>query len=72
MWKNIKQHFRQSFKVYKPLLFASLLLLFVGLIMFGSAALGVLDRNEIKFFAIIKSQFIYALLAGGKIGRAHV
>ena len=33
--------------------------------MFGSAALGVLDRNEIKFFAIIKSQFIYALLAGG-------
>ncbi len=65
MWKNIKQHFRQSFKVYKPLLFASLLLLFVGLIMFGSAALGVLDRNEIKFFAIIKSQFIYALLAGG-------
>ncbi len=65
MWKSIKQHFRQSFKVYKPLLFASLLLLFVGLIMFGSAALGVLDRNEIKFFAIIKSQFIYALLAGG-------
>lgn len=64
MWKNITQYLRQSFKVYKPLLFASLLLLSIGLIMFGSAALGVLDRNEVKFFAIIKSQFIYALLAG--------
>ncbi len=64
MWKNITQHLKQSFKVYKPLLFASLLLLVIGLIMFGSAALGVLDRNEVKFFAIVKSQFIYALLAG--------
>ena len=64
MWKNITQYIKQSLKVYKPLLFASILLLAIGLVMFGSAALGVLDRNEVKFFAIIKSQFIYALLAG--------
>ena len=32
--------------------------------MFGSASLGVLERNEVKFFSVIKSQFMYALLAG--------
>ncbi len=64
MWRKIIHHIRQSFKVYKPLLLSTLLLLGIGLIMFGSAALGVLERNEIKFFAVIKSQFIYALLAG--------
>ena len=62
--KNFLNHIKSSLKIYKPLLFSSLLLLTIGLIMFGSAALGVLERNEIKFYSIIKSQFIYALLAG--------
>lgn len=62
--KNVLNKFKSNLKVYKPLLFSSLLLLIFGLIMFGSAALGVLERNEIKFYAVIKSQFIYALLVG--------
>lgn len=64
MWRKIINYVRQSFKVYKPLLLSTVLLLAIGLIMFGSAALGVLERNEIKFYAVIKSQFIYALFAG--------
>ncbi len=62
--KNILNKFKSNLKVYKPLLISSLLLLAFGLVMFASAALGVLERNEIKFFSIIKSQFVYALLAG--------
>ena len=48
----------------KPLFFAILILLFGGLLIFGSAALGVLSVNESKFYSIIKSQFIFALLGG--------
>jgi cell division protein FtsW len=36
-----------------------------GLVVFGSAALGVLASNEVKFFAVVKTQLIYALLGGG-------
>lgn len=61
---KIKNYIRTSFAVYKPLLFVTLILLAFGLIMFGSASLGVLERNEIKFYSIVRSQFIYALLAG--------
>ena len=64
MLKKIQTYIINSFKIYKPLLYASLLLLTIGLIMFGSASLGVLERNEIKFYSIVKSQFVYALLAG--------
>lgn len=49
----------------KPLLFTVLLLLVSGLVVFGSAALGVLASNEVKFFAVVKTQLIYALLGGG-------
>lgn len=52
-------------RVDKPLLITLIILLSSGLIIFGSAALGVLASNEVKFFAIIKNQFIYALLGGG-------
>lgn len=52
-------------KVDKPLLFTIIVLLFSGLVFFGSAALGVLASNEIKFFAVVKTQLIYALLGGG-------
>jgi cell division protein FtsW len=51
-------------KVDKPLLITILILLFSGLIIFGSAALGVLSVNEAKFYAVIKTQLIYALVGG--------
>jgi cell division protein FtsW len=51
-------------KVDKPLLFTTILLLLSGLVLFGSAALGVLADNEVKFFSVIKTQLIYALLGG--------
>jgi cell division protein FtsW len=52
-------------RVDKPLLISILVLLVSGLVVFGSAALGVLASNEVKFFAVVKTQFIYALLGGG-------
>lgn len=52
-------------KIDKPLFFTVLLLLSSGLVLFGSAALGVLADNEIKFFSVIKTQLIYALVGGG-------
>lgn len=52
-------------RIDKPLLITVLILLVSGLVIFGSAALGVLASNEVKFFAIIKTQLIYALLGGG-------
>lgn len=51
-------------KVDKTLLFTTVALLLFGLIIFGSAALGVLSVNETKFFYIIKNQLIFALLGG--------
>lgn len=52
-------------RVDKPLLLTIIILLVSGLIVFGSAALGVLSVNEVKFYSIIKTQLIYALLGGG-------
>lgn len=52
-------------RVDKPLLIAIAVLLVSGLVIFGSAALGVLASNEVKFFSVIKTQLIYALLGGG-------
>jgi cell division protein FtsW len=51
-------------KVDKVLLTTTILLLLFGLIIFGSAALGVLAVNEVKFYSIIKTQLIYALIGG--------
>lgn len=48
----------------KPLFFAIIALVFSGLLIFGSAALGVLSVNEVKFYSVVKSQFIFALLGG--------
>ncbi len=50
--------------VDKPLFFTSIVLLISGLIIFGSASLGVLATNEVKFFAVVKTQLVYALLGG--------
>lgn len=52
-------------RVDRPLFFTSVVLLVTGLVIFGSAALGVLASNEIKFFAVVKTQFVYALIGGG-------
>jgi cell division protein FtsW len=52
-------------RVDKILFFSTIILLVSGLIIFGSAALGVLASNEVKFFSILKTQLIYALLGGG-------
>jgi DNA polymerase III sliding clamp (beta) subunit (PCNA family) len=41
-------------RVDKPLLISIIVLLLGGLIIFGSAALGVLAVNEVKFYAVIK------------------
>jgi cell division protein FtsW len=51
-------------KVDKPLLTVTAILLVFGLVIFGSAALGVLAVNEAKFYAVIKTQLIYALIGG--------
>ena len=52
-------------KVDKVLLITIAILLVSGLIIFGSAALGVLSVNEMKFYSVIKMQLIYALVGGG-------
>lgn len=53
------------FKRVDVTLFVSVIVLLAfGLIMFGSAALGVLSSNEVKFYAIIENQLIFALIGG--------
>lgn len=51
-------------RVDKTLLTTIGILLICGLVIFGSAALGVLAVNEVKFYAVIKTQLIYALIGG--------
>lgn len=51
-------------RVDKSLLIVTTILLVCGLVVFGSAALGVLAVNEVKFYAVIKTQLVYALLGG--------
>ena len=51
-------------RVDKQLLITILILLVGGLVIFGSAALGVLAVNEAKFYAVIKTQLVYALIGG--------
>ncbi|MFA5131951.1 MAG: FtsW/RodA/SpoVE family cell cycle protein [Candidatus Paceibacterota bacterium] len=51
-------------RVDKTLFVTIIILLLGGLVIFGSAALGVLAVNEVKFYAVIKTQLIYALVGG--------
>lgn len=51
-------------RVDKPLLITIIILLAFGLVIFGSAALGVLAVNEAKFYSVIKTQLVYALIGG--------
>ncbi len=39
-------------------------LVFIGVVMFTSASLGILARNEAKFYGVISNQFIFGLLGG--------
>lgn len=41
-----------------------LIILVFGLFMFGSAALGVLAKHEVKFYNVIINQFVFALAGG--------
>lgn len=51
-------------RVDKTLFLSIIILLVSGLVIFGSAALGVLAVNEVKFFSVMKNQLIYALVGG--------
>jgi cell division protein FtsW len=52
-------------KVDKQLFVTTIILLISGLVIFGSASLGVLASNEAKFFSVVKMQLIFSLLGGG-------
>jgi cell division protein FtsW len=49
-------------KINKPLFFSFLLLFIIGIFTFGSASMGILGRNEIKFYGIIESQALAYLI----------
>lgn len=51
-------------RVDKTLLITTIILLGSGLVFFGSASLGVLAVNEAKFYMVIKTQLVYALVGG--------
>ena len=51
-------------RIDKKLFVTIIIILIFGLIIFGSAALGVLSSNEAKFYSVIKTQLIYALIGG--------
>lgn len=50
--------------VDKPLLITVAVLLLFGLVLFSSAALGVLAVNEVKFYSVLRSQLMFALFGG--------
>ncbi|HCC05751.1 TPA: stage V sporulation protein E [Candidatus Nomurabacteria bacterium] len=51
-------------RIDKTLFVTIIIILFFGLIIFGSAALGVLSINEVKFYSVVKTQLIFALIGG--------
>lgn len=51
-------------KINKVFLSVVTIIVIFGLLIFASASLGVLSINEIKFYSILQSQFIYALFLG--------
>jgi cell division protein FtsW len=56
----MKQHASVD-KIFFGILIA---LIIVGVIMFTSASLGILAKNETKFYGVIFSQFIFGLIGG--------
>jgi cell division protein FtsW len=51
-------------RVDRQLFITTIVLLVFGLVIFSSAALGVLAVDEIKFYAVVKSQLVFALIGG--------
>lgn len=51
-------------RIDKKLFVTVLIVLFFGLVIFGSAALGLLTSNEAKFYSVVETQLIYALIGG--------
>lgn len=45
-------------KVNKTILFCFVALFIIGILTFGSATMGILARNEIKFYGVLQSQFL--------------
>lgn len=62
MFKNIYERL-ELWKIDKLLFVSIVLLVGIGAIAFFSATLGILNRNEIKFYGMIQSQ-IYAYIIG--------
>jgi cell division protein FtsW len=62
MFKNLYEKL-EVWKINKSIFFCSLSLVLIGAIAFFSAAMGILNRNEIKFYGMIQSQ-IYAYIIG--------
>lgn len=54
----------KNLKVDKALFVSIFTLVFLGIIIFLSASLGILPNDELKFFTIIKSQLIYVFIFG--------
>ncbi|MEI6352593.1 MAG: FtsW/RodA/SpoVE family cell cycle protein [Candidatus Nomurabacteria bacterium] len=54
----------KNLKIDKIFLVSTLVLLLLGMVIFLSASLGILPSNELKFFAVIKSQLVYVFIFG--------
>src|SRR5690349_15219191 len=55
-----------KFKSVDKIFFGIVLALVIaGIIMFTSASLGILAKNESKFYAVLFNQFVFGLLGGG-------
>jgi len=51
-------------KIDKTFLWIVILLIVFGIIIFTSASMGILARNESKFYAVIFNQFVFGLIGG--------
>ncbi len=51
-------------KIDKTFLWIVIILLVFGVIMFTSASMGILARNEAKFYSVIFNQFVFGLTGG--------
>jgi cell division protein FtsW len=54
----------KKLSIDKPFFIIVLITLLFGLFMFGSAALGVLAKHEVKFYSVLLNQLVYALFGG--------
>jgi cell division protein FtsW len=62
---KVFQNFKNSkLKVDKVFLILIIVLIVVGILIFLSAALGILPSNELKFFSVVKSQMFYVFIFG--------